>query len=360
MRDYEFRNLVFEGGGVKGIAYVGALERLDDRGILDNLERVGGTSAGAITAALLALGYSLEELRDILWDLDFEQFLDDSWGVVRDTERVFSDYGWYRGEAFREWIADRVEEKLGDPEATFQDLAEADDTLPLYVCGTNLCTGFCDVFSPDHPREAGPVAIADAVRISMSIPLFFTAVERPANNEIYVDGGVVRNYPVKLFDRLGYIAEEDRGRHDRKTGYYDRENADRGAPYDRNPLVYNKGTLGFRLDSSDEIRRFREGEQPPASEIDGFPDYGRALAETLLNVQSNQHLHSDDWQRTIYIDTGDVSAVDFDLSCAKKEQLVDAGKDGVEVYFDFFDDLDNDPAVNHPEYTAHDYWTETG
>ena len=55
---YHFKNLVFEGGGVKGIAYVGAMEILEKRGILQNIERVGGTSAGAINAVLLALNYS--------------------------------------------------------------------------------------------------------------------------------------------------------------------------------------------------------------------------------------------------------------------------------------------------------------
>ena len=43
---YHFKNLVFEGGGVKGIAYVGAMEVLDKEGILNNIERVAGTSAG--------------------------------------------------------------------------------------------------------------------------------------------------------------------------------------------------------------------------------------------------------------------------------------------------------------------------
>ncbi|WP_226163281.1 patatin-like phospholipase family protein [Hymenobacter terricola] len=49
-----YRNLVMEGGGIRGIAYGGALLELEQQGILRGLERVGGTSAGAIQAALLA------------------------------------------------------------------------------------------------------------------------------------------------------------------------------------------------------------------------------------------------------------------------------------------------------------------
>ena len=52
----QFRNLVFEGGGVKGIAYAGAIGVLERKGILKDIRRAGGASAGAITAALLAAG----------------------------------------------------------------------------------------------------------------------------------------------------------------------------------------------------------------------------------------------------------------------------------------------------------------
>ena len=63
---YHFKNLVFEGGGVKGIAYVGAMEVLDREGILNNIERVAGTSAGAMVAVLVGLKYSAEEVKDVL------------------------------------------------------------------------------------------------------------------------------------------------------------------------------------------------------------------------------------------------------------------------------------------------------
>ncbi len=88
--DYPFKNLVFEGGGVKGIAYVGAMEVLGENGVLENIQRVGGTSAGAINTLLLGLNYSLDETKQILSDLDFRSFLDDSWGMVRDFDRLIN------------------------------------------------------------------------------------------------------------------------------------------------------------------------------------------------------------------------------------------------------------------------------
>lgn len=99
---YHFRNLVFEGGGVKGIAYVGAMESLGRRRILSDIERAGGTSAGAINAALFALGYSNPQVRDLLANLDFTDFLDKHWGVVRNAQRLLNEFGWYRGDAFHD------------------------------------------------------------------------------------------------------------------------------------------------------------------------------------------------------------------------------------------------------------------
>ena len=108
---YHFKNLVFEGGGVKGIAYVGALEVLEKEGILQNIERVAGTSAGAMVAVLVSLGYTANELKDILWKINFKNFMDNSWGVVRDTKRLLTDYGWYKGDFFRNLMVGYSEQK---------------------------------------------------------------------------------------------------------------------------------------------------------------------------------------------------------------------------------------------------------
>jgi NTE family protein len=77
MMAYHFRNLVFEGGGVKGIAYVGAMQVLEEEGILQDIKRVGGTSAGAINATLFALGFTNIQVRNILKKLDFNNFMDE-------------------------------------------------------------------------------------------------------------------------------------------------------------------------------------------------------------------------------------------------------------------------------------------
>lgn len=89
-----YRNLVFEGGGVRGIAYTGALSALEQRGTLRQIERVGGTSVGAITALLVALNYSANEMKVILADLNIGQFNDGRWFFVGGFNRMNRQYGW--------------------------------------------------------------------------------------------------------------------------------------------------------------------------------------------------------------------------------------------------------------------------
>jgi NTE family protein len=339
----QFRNLVFEGGGVKGIAYIGAMQVLDQRGYLgDNIRRVGGTSAGAINALIYALGYDIREQQEILNSTDFKKFMDDSFGFVRDFRRLWNDFGWNKGDFFLKWSGDLIKNKLGSSKATFQDLR--DSGLPdLYVIGTNLSTGFSETFSFERYPD---MRLADAVRISMSLPLFFRAVRLGARNDVYVDGGVQLNYPVKLFDRERYIDMDIEKEAARYTEYYNKENArfllERPG---RSPYVYNRQTLGLRLDTAEEIALFRYDEPIQGKEIKRFPEYARALIGALMQVQENIHLHSDDWQRTLYVNTLDVKTTDFELNDEKKAALVGQGIIGAETYFKWFEDR-NEEVVN--------------
>jgi len=341
--NYPFKNLIFEGGGVLGLAYVGALEVLEKKHILKNITNVGGASAGAINAALLAVGYTNKELKDILMDLKFTNFLDDSWGVARDTRRLVTKYGWYKGDYFRNWIGKLIKDKTGNEHSTFLELSLNKDFKDLYLIGSNITTGFSEVFSPEHtPRET----VADAVRISMSIPLFFTAIKN-LRGDLYVDGGMIDNYPVKLFDRDKYILPADLKKHGRKTEYYDSEN--KKIRKTSSKYIYNKETLGFRLDKREEIAMFRDKAEPPRTEINDFFDYASSLVRTIMNMQSNQHLHTDDWHRTIYIDTTGFNWLNFDMKKTTKENLVKEGKKGATEYFKWYDANDpKDPPINYP------------
>jgi NTE family protein len=337
--DYHFRNLVFEGGGLKGLAYTGALEVLEEKGILQKIERVGGTSVGSITAVLLGLNYSNAEIRKIYRRLDLQKMLDGSWGIVRNMVRLYTRFGWYKGDYFQSWIGGLIAAKTGKADTTFAELGERGDCREMYFLGTNLATSGVEIFSPEHTPW---MSIAAAVRISMSFPLVFAAKRLPSG-DVCLDGGLLDNYPVKLFDQKKYI---------RKFGvektYYRETNAQ--LPDGRGPgdtYLYNQETLGFRLDSEQQIASFHGEAAPVHRKIESLPAYARQFVKTLMEVQSNQHLHSDDWQRTIYIDTLGVKSFDFRIDESLKDRLEESGRVNTGKYFAWYDQSGNHPA-NRP------------
>ena len=317
---------------MKGIAYTGALEVLDREGILQNIERVAGTSAGAMMAVLVGLRYSSKEMQEVLWDLNFKGFIDSSWGVLRNSHRLFKEYGWCKGDYFRSVMAELIERKTGNGEITFGELARMQQFRDIYLVGADLTTGLSKLFCAQQTPE---VKVADAARISMSIPLIFAAIRDKDKKRLYVDGGLLENYAIKTFDQIGYVADRN---HFRRTEYYDKINSQTKSLKSKvqREYVYNKETLGFRLDSEEDISMYLTHEEVPSKEIDNFFSYTKALVTTLIDFQNNVHLHSDDWQRTVYIDTLGVRAIDFDIPDDRKQDLVDSGMKYTERYLDWY------------------------
>jgi len=323
--EYHFKNLVFEGGGVKGIAYVGALEVLEEKGILQGIKRVGGTSAGAIIALIIGLGYSNEEIKNELSKVNFEDFMDDDIGPIRDLYRLlFKGHGWFKGDSFLKWIETIIDKKTGNKDITFKEIKGNNKFKEMYFQGTNLSTHRVETFSTENIK-CEDMCIKDAVRISMSIPLFFKAVQR--DGFYYVDGGVLSNYPVRLFDREKYVEKNE---HYFIPDYYEeliQIESD-------NPYVYNKETLGFRLDSKNQIDIFTGTAQPKQHKITSFFDYTWNLIGTLMENQENTHLTGDDQDRTVYVDSLDVSAIDFRIESEIKDKLIASGRASTELYFE--------------------------
>src|SRR3712207_4100602 len=119
---------VFEGGGVKGIAFVGALEAASDIGIA-RWVNVAGTSAGAIVASLLAAGYDPPALRRILEDTDYKRFADYGFGGkwIGGPRNAVLGRGLCPGRAFTSWLEDRfAESPLGMRNPTFAELERRD------------------------------------------------------------------------------------------------------------------------------------------------------------------------------------------------------------------------------------------
>lgn len=338
---HTFDNLVFEGGGVWGIAYEGALAELEAQQAVDfgALKRVGGASAGAITACLLAVGYAPDEIGKILKDTKFSKFQDQDFGYARDTARLLTEYGWYKGDAFLKWLRTQIAEgikkvntaldiKWTVKRPTFSDLAHwhslvsaKGQKLPaLYVVGSNLSSQNREIYSAEH---SGSLRIEDAVRRSMSIPIFF-ACARGDKRDVIVDGGLTWNYPVNIFDHTRYIEPEN-------------DEAAKPIAYAKHEdHVFNTRTLGFRLDTTREIEWNLKDWASEPMQIDNIIKYGWALVCFMRGIANKVHLHKNDWSRTVFIDVGStIGFTDFDLTKDQQAILVEAGQQGVRKYLDW-------------------------
>src|SRR5688500_9947810 len=107
----EIKNLVFEGAGIRGIAYAGVIEELENQKMLGNLQKVGGTSAGAITALMLSLNYSSADIARIVSSTEFRKFNDGRFMFLGGFARMNKNYGWYRGDKFTAWLSDIIARK---------------------------------------------------------------------------------------------------------------------------------------------------------------------------------------------------------------------------------------------------------
>ena len=211
-------DLVLEGGGVKGIALAGAVEVLEERGYRVN--RVAGSSAGAIVGALITAGVSGTQLARILRKTDYTRFEDGPFYtrfLLGKALSILLRNGIYRGAYLSSWLEEQLTAHGSTYRTgTFADL-EYEDPDPartlnsrqrsrLVVTASDLTAGRLRLLPQDADAfglAPDQLRVVDAVRASMSIPVVFrparwrTAGGRPA---WLVDGGMLSNFPVSVFD----------------------------------------------------------------------------------------------------------------------------------------------------------------
>ena len=176
--------LVIKGGGVKGLAFVGAMLELEPHFMFDTF---AGTSAGAIAAILFGAGYKPTELRRILEEKDFKDFTDAS--ALGAVWNLITRQGLYPGDAFQTWMRDLLKKKFHyNSEIKLSELK-----LRTIVYAAQMDEGRLTFDSKDSNLEDA----AFAARCSMSIPLFFIPVT--INGKRVYDGGLRANFALKQF-----------------------------------------------------------------------------------------------------------------------------------------------------------------
>ncbi len=314
---YQYKNLALEGGGVRGLAYAGALEVLEQKNILQHIEKVAGSSAGAIAGLMISLGYNSVEIDSILQNLKIQQF-NDGKDIVGKIIRIKKEYGLFKGKKFEKWIGKLIEYKTGDSNTTFYDLHQKhllDNTFKDFYCtGTNISRQQLEIFS----WETWPqMQIKTAVHISSCIPFYFkpVAIDSIGNEvyakkplpkyDLYVDGGMLCNFPINMFDKC-------------PEGH---------SPLTSKNVEYNYETLGLKLEREKQVQEFEENKTEIAPyQIKNMKEYTSAVMNLMMEKLSRNSADlSNEKGRTIYISYGEISGRPRKISLEEKKILHDNG-----------------------------------
>ena len=213
----KFADIVFEGGGVKGIGLVGALKAFENNDY--HWKNICGNSAGSIVAALVAVGYSAEEIKKLMLELDYTKITDKSHfniPILSNTLNLLFKKGIYKGNYIENWVDEILSYKLNltnKNKVTFGDLIIPEENgfllsnkkykrkYKLHIIATDISNGKM-IILPEDIAEYGinpdDLQVSLAIRMSVSIPYFFQPVRLNNINtnkkSFVVDGGVLSNY----------------------------------------------------------------------------------------------------------------------------------------------------------------------
>lgn len=275
----KIKHIVLSGGGIKGIALLGALKALDEAELLGDIETYVGSSVGALLGALMCVGYSPEELYNVMSSINPYEM------KSIEPMKLLTHFGIDSGTKIVAFLKTMIRIKTGNPNITFQQLHE-EFGMDLIVAGTCIETGEVEYFRKETTPNVG---ICNAVRLSISIPFLFSAVRY--RGKTYVDGGLLNNFPIDI-------------------------------------LKDKEDVLGIRLSSSD-----LKDSSTEVKTITSLEKFAIGLVTCVIDeIQKLRFQNSAHRDNVIFIDTGDISAIQFDLSPEKRRELFDLGQAAVDGY----------------------------
>jgi NTE family protein len=298
---------VFEGAGIRGIAYCGAIQEMEAKNLMGNIEKVGGTSSGAIVAMMLSLGYTGKDIETLISKTKFKKLNDGGFFFIGGISRIKRYFGWYKGRKAEKWLGEIIERKTGNADITFEELYQK-GFKDLYITGTSLTKQKAVIFS----QETFPnMKARDAVRISISIPLYFEPVfvdssgkiiyhpKQTQGLDVFVDGGIVENFPIHIFDK------------------------------DKPDM----NTIGFRMDHDSQIESDKLKRTLAEMEIGSLNEYFKAFYSIVIENLNRQLLTDIDWQRTVSISDGNVQPRVRKILKKEINILINNGKKAVKGRF---------------------------
>lgn len=274
-------NIAFSGGGIRGLAFAGVIQALEERNLRKEVQAIIGTSSGAMIASLFSIGCSSQEIQELMKTTNFENFKDGNWSIFGDAYRFYSEFGIYKGDYAETWIEGLLKGKTGISNITFLQIFE-NYGIKLIITGTALNKKLTHYYNHTNTPN---MKVSHAVRISMGYPIVFKPIQE--NDEILVDGGLLDNYPINYF----FTSEK----------------------------TEDQNTIGFILlsEESKPTKRMYYGND----KIANMMEYCDALIDTLCLQVERESMKTRYWKSTVGINTENISTFEFNLTNEQKETL---------------------------------------
>lgn len=298
-------DVVFDGGGVKAIGLIGAICCFENYGY--EINRLAGTSAGAIIASLLAVGYTGRELKSVIFDMNYDDFFEknkicrkvNEINILKKFLNLVKDKGLYSSDKAENYIEQLILKKSKNK---FSSLYIGGESR-LKIIASDVTKKNIMILPDDLPNYGiNPMdfKISEAVRMSMSIPLYFKPVKFfYYNNCSYVvDGGILSNFPIWIFDTEG---------------------------------TPKRPTIGFKL--VDNSKKYNDSTNKKMD----FVSYLFDIIGTMIDKNEEIYVKDKDAVRTVFIPTLGVRTTDFTINHDMKTKLFNSGYESARKFLRFWD-----------------------
>lgn len=185
LKFFKLKTICLSGGGINGFAHIGMLQKLVEENVVDKVDTIVASSIGGVIGMLFLIDMKPLDIYCNLVNID------DSILKFTNIDRFFLTYGLDTGEYFMAHLVDIFIMFNCDPCITFLEFFEKYKKR-LILTGTNITMHKPEFFCVENYPS---MKVLDAIRITISIPFLFCPVSY--NNNVYVDGGVSDNYPIK-------------------------------------------------------------------------------------------------------------------------------------------------------------------
>lgn len=274
--------LLFGGGAIRGVAYCGTLKVFEELNI--KYDTLAGSSVGSVFAGLMAVGYNADEIRDIIFQVNYELFKDIQLAIG-------PQFALSKGDVFLDWLREHIERKFYGEDykkGTHKAVTFADLDKNLVIITTDLSNFECKEFSK---FETPDFEVATAIRISSSMPGLMKPVEY--NNRVLVDGDLQKSAPMWSLSK-NLQPEDER-------------------------------IMELRLEGD-----FQGNDHNAVEFLNAIYSYATRTGTKFLKELYGKR----DKYDYIVIDTGDLNIVDFNISNERREQLIDSAYKQTKEYFE--------------------------